>query len=194
MRRAGVAIRQATEALSDHVVFRAASHARAERPAVPLQWAVVTDAAFGGRSSGSMDNETGAFAGEIAQADGYAAVQATLVGASRRVGDYAGAAVRLRTDGRAYALNVTPESYLPLELYQGFIVAGASREWVEAELPWERFALTARGFVKEEQREFDTEFAVRVGVSVGGKGSKPGPFRLDVAEVRWVYAVGGADP
>ena len=99
------------------------------------------------------------------------------------------------------AFNVTPESLVPDDLYQAFIALpnaipppgalGKELEegFSELELGWERFLLSGRGFVREEQRAFDTERLVRVGFAVGGRGAPPGPFRLDIAEIKWLAEV-----
>ena len=185
----------------DHVVFRSAKWMPQTKPHKALAWRAVTDAAFGGKSTCRVENDGSSVVGEIAQEGGFAAVQATLTSVDGYVGDHAGVSVSVRTDGRKYAFNVTPESLVPDDLYQAFIALpnaipppgalGKELEegFSELELGWERFLLSGRGFVREEQRAFDTERLVRVGFAVGGRGAPPGPFRLDIAEIKWLAEV-----
>jgi hypothetical protein len=157
-----------------------------------LQWKCISDAtAFGGNSISKVDfTDNGGihFHGTLADQNGFAAIIAPLNVKTNdtHIGDHRGVRIRIKPDDRRYSLNFTPESAIPEDMYQAFMVSKPNI-WSTLEIGWDRLLLTSRGLEREEQREFDTETLLKIGFSVGGKGSKSGPFSLFVEEIKWVF-------
>src|SRR6476646_9215376 len=51
--------------------------------------------------------------------------------------------MKVRSDGRVYAVNLEPQSYFDGDLYQGYIIAPPGR-WTEVTFPFDGLALTSK--------------------------------------------------
>jgi Complex I intermediate-associated protein 30 (CIA30) len=51
--------------------------------------------------------------------------------------------MKVRSDGRVYAVNLEPQSYFDGDLYQGYIIAPSGR-WTEVTFPFDGLALTSK--------------------------------------------------
>jgi Complex I intermediate-associated protein 30 (CIA30) len=57
--------------------------------------------------------------------------------------EYEGVVMKVRSDGRVYAVNLEPQSYFDGDLYQGYIIAPPGR-WTEVTFPFDGLALTSK--------------------------------------------------
>ncbi|CAM9707304.1 unnamed protein product [Phaeothamnion confervicola] len=97
-------------------------------------------------------------------------------------------AMRVRTEGRRlFTINVEPESFIPDDLYQGFLRTPPGR-WVDVEMSFRNMVLTSRGRERDEQRAFDSPQVLSLGLAVAD--GQQGPFQMDVA---WIAAVLGKE-
>jgi len=102
-----------------------------------------------------------------------------------------------RTDGRTYTVNLQVSSFFPGDMYQGYInlppthpdkskicpdTGGGFERLV---LPFNKFALTAYGRMREIQRELDNNVEVQhVGFTI--MDGQDGDFQLDLSRIRAV--------
>ena len=113
---------------------------------------------------------------------GFAGVVYELPSSAANIGDHDVLEVLVRSDGRRWAVNVLPDSWVTDDLYQGFLTGVPAGKWVVAEMPFRELLLTGRGYVKEHQRKFDTHVINAIGFSLAD--NKDGPFRLEVQYVK----------
>ncbi|CAH0487872.1 unnamed protein product [Peronospora farinosa] len=119
---------------------------------------------------------------------GYCAVRAS-VPPELLLHGYEGIAMRIMTDGREYRMNMQMESWNPFNLYMGFIRTPPN-EWVDINLPFRDFLLTAKGFVKiDDETELDPSKLKSVGFAIADQ--KEGDFEL---RVQWIKAVAKLGP
>jgi len=86
---------------------------------------------------------------------------------------------------RSFILNLHVDSYIPHEVYQGYIVdVPASDSWATAEIPFASLLLTSHGQVKETQRVLDNPCIVKWGITCAD--GQDGRFGIDIREVRAV--------
>ena len=163
----------------------------------------MSDADIGGFSSASLDfvPPVGAeppharFHGNISidlppnkpriQRSGYAAWrtldrQATIFGKSLwDIDPYAYLALRVRSDGRKYFVNVQTESIVPTDLHQHRLYARQPGQWETVLIKWHEFVRTNHGVVVEPQTEMLRQKVRSVGVGLIDR--VPGPFNLCIA-------------
>jgi Complex I intermediate-associated protein 30 (CIA30) len=65
--------------------------------------------------------------------------------------EYEGVVMKVRSDGRVYAVNLEPQSYFDGDLYQGYIIAPPGR-WTEVTFPFDGLALTSKVKRKSKAR------------------------------------------
>ncbi|KAL4155107.1 hypothetical protein PRNP1_007221 [Phytophthora ramorum] len=119
---------------------------------------------------------------------GYCAVRAS-VPPELLLHGYEGLTMRVMTDGRDYRMNVQMESWNPFNLYMGFIRTPPN-EWVDIDLPFRDFLLTAKGFVKlDDETELDPSKLKSVGFAIADQ--KEGDFEL---RIQWIKAVAQLGP
>ncbi|CAH0480874.1 unnamed protein product [Peronospora belbahrii] len=138
----------------------------------------VSSAVFAGRlSMDCQPTEVGVIR------SGYCAVRAS-VPPELLLHGYEGIAMRVMTDGREYRMNVQMESWNPFNLYMGFIRTPPN-EWVDVNLPFRDFLLTAKGYVKiDDETELDPSKLKSVGFAIADQ--KEGDFEM---RIQWIKAV-----
>ncbi|CAI5746050.1 unnamed protein product [Peronospora destructor] len=119
---------------------------------------------------------------------GYCAVRAS-VPPELLLHGYEGITMQIMTDGREYRMNMQMESWNPFNLYMGFIRTPPN-EWVDVNLPFRDFLLTAKGFVKtDDETELDPSKLRSVGFAIADQ--KEGDFEL---RIQWIKAVAQLGP
>ena len=154
-----------------------------------INFGATTDKGFGGKSTASFD-ENKYFRGELVGELPFAALRAPLPSDARDIGDFQGVMLRVKSkDKRNFSFNLQTPTFFHGDLYQAFIVLPRPDEFFELSLPFTKFLLTGKGRVREIQRELDTNTLSTIGFSVGGQGSTPGKFELEIDWVKWVKIV-----
>ena len=87
-------------------------------------------------------------------------------------------ALRVRSDGRSYLVNVQTESVVPTDLHQHRLYARRPGEWETVLIKWNDFVRTNHGFVVEPQAELLRRKVRSVGLALTDR--VPGPFELCV--------------
>ncbi|CAK7270156.1 hypothetical protein SEPCBS119000_003943 [Sporothrix epigloea] len=122
------------------------------------------------------------------QRTGYAAWRtadrlATIFGRSLwDVDSYAYLALRVRSDGRSYLVNVQTDSMVaPTDLHQHRLFARRPHQWETVVVPWSDFVRTNHGFVVEPQTELLRQKVRSIGLGLTDR--VPGAFELCVARL-----------
>jgi NADH dehydrogenase [ubiquinone] 1 alpha subcomplex assembly factor 1 len=121
------------------------------------------------------------------QRSGFAAwrtkdMPATLFG--RTVWDidmYRYIALRVRSDGRSYFVNLHTESVVPEDLHQHRLFAKRPGEWETILIKWNDFVRTNHGFVVEPQTEMLRQRVKSVGIGLTDR--VPGPYDLSIERI-----------
>jgi len=85
-------------------------------------------------------------------------------------------ALRVRTDGRAYFVNVQTDSVVPTDLHQHRLFTKKPGEWETVLIRWNDFVRTNFGFVVEPQTEMLRQKVRSIGIGLTDR--IPGPFEL----------------
>lgn len=118
---------------------------------------------------------------------GYAAFRtpvqaATLFGRSVwDIDPYTYLALRVKSDGRAYFINVQTEGVEPTDLHQRRLFAKRPGRWETVLVRWNDFVRTSYGFVMEPQTEMLRQKVQTVGVGLTDRVE--GPFELCIERV-----------
>ena len=121
------------------------------------------------------------------QRTGYAAWRnhdrpATLFGKSLwNMDPYAFLALRFKSDGRKYFVNVQTESIVHTDIHQHRLYAQNPGQWETVFIKWGEFVRTNYGQVVEPQTEMLTQKVRTVGIGLTDR--VPGPFDLAVSAV-----------
>jgi NADH dehydrogenase [ubiquinone] 1 alpha subcomplex assembly factor 1 len=94
---------------------------------------------------------------------------------------YSYLAMRIKSDGRSYLVNIQTESVVPTDLHQHRLFAKRPGEWETVFIKWNDFVRTNHGFVVEPQTEI-LRAKVRT-VGFGLTDRVPGPFELCVDRI-----------
>jgi NADH dehydrogenase [ubiquinone] 1 alpha subcomplex assembly factor 1 len=94
---------------------------------------------------------------------------------------YAFLALRIKSDGRKYFVNIQTESIVPTDLHQHLLPSHTPGEWETVTIPFSSFVRTNYGMVVEPQREMMRQKVRSVGIGLVDR--VPGPFELCVADV-----------
>ena len=100
---------------------------------------------------------------------------------------YEGLAMRVKTDGRVYRLNLHCADHSPDDVYQMEFTTSPGR-WDTLILPFAHFRLVSAGRLRQEGYELDPRRVDGMGILLADQ--KQGPFKL---EVQWVKAIEGYD-
>lgn len=173
---------------------------------------IMSDADMGGYSKASLTwhEQTGnepahaRFHGSIStelppnrqdiQRSGYAAWRtrdrsATLFGKSLMdIDPYAFLALKIKSDGRRYFVNIQTESIVPTDLHQHRLYAQSPGEWETVVVSFNEFVRTNYGMVVEPQKEMMRQRVRSIGIGLIDRVT--GPFDLSIAEI---YATNHAD-
>ncbi|KAI0855592.1 complex I intermediate-associated protein 30 [Xylaria cubensis] len=121
------------------------------------------------------------------QRSGYAAwrtldPKATVFGKSLfNIDMYTYLALRIRSDGRSYLVNVQTESVVPTDLHQHRLFAKRPGEWETVLIKWNDFVRTNHGFVVEPQTEMLRQKVRTLGIGLTDR--VPGPFNLCIERI-----------
>ncbi|KAI9754452.1 MAG: hypothetical protein M4579_004720 [Chaenotheca gracillima] len=121
------------------------------------------------------------------QRTGYAAWRTldrapTLFGRSLwDIDPYIYLAMRIKSDGRKYFVNVQTESIVPTDIHQHRLYAQRPGEWETVLIKWDEFVRTNHGMVVEPQTEMMRQKVRTVGVGLIDR--VPGEFDLSVSRM-----------
>lgn len=90
-------------------------------------------------------------------------------------------ALRVKSDGRKYFINIQTESIVPTDLHQHLLPCSKPGEWETITIPFSAFVRTNHGMVVEPQREMMRQKVRSIGI--GSTDRIPGPFELRVADM-----------
>lgn len=90
-------------------------------------------------------------------------------------------ALRLKSDGRSYFINVQTESVEPTDLHQHRLFAKRPGQWETVLLRWNDFVRTNYGFVVEPQTELLRQKVKTIGIGLTDRVE--GPFELCIERV-----------
>ncbi|KAH6630153.1 complex I intermediate-associated protein 30-domain-containing protein [Chaetomium sp. MPI-SDFR-AT-0129] len=113
---------------------------------------------------------------------GYAAFRTrdrppTIFGRSLfNIDPYVYLALRVKSDGRSYFINVQTESVIPTDLHQHRLFVKKPGEWETVFVKWNDFVRTNHGFVVEPQTEIMRQKVRSIGIGLTDR--IPGPFEL----------------
>lgn len=85
-------------------------------------------------------------------------------------------ALRVRTDGRAYFVNVQTDSLVATDLHQHRLFTKKPGEWETVLIRWNDFVRTNYGFVVEPQTELLRQKVKSIGIGLTDR--IPGPFEM----------------
>ena len=135
---------------------------------------------------GSISNELPPNKPEI-QRSGYAAFRTRDRGVSLfgkllwDIDPYSFLALRIKSDGRKYFVNMQTESIVPTDLHQHLLPSYTPGQWETVIIPFSAFVRTNYGMVVEPQREMLRQKVRSVGIGLIDR--VPGPFELRVADI-----------
>lgn len=154
-----------------------------DKPDAVKVWRPVNDGVMGGRSSGRVtvnQYKNLEFSGNLSLENngGFASVRARDNGLAMQTGDIV--VLRVRGDGRTYNFNVYTQRNMGGYSYrQSF--ATSRGEWIDVELPVDKFVATWRGRNFRDQA-FKPSDVAGLGILLGDK--KPGSFKLEIESIR----------
>jgi NADH dehydrogenase [ubiquinone] 1 alpha subcomplex assembly factor 1 len=90
-------------------------------------------------------------------------------------------ALRVKSDGRKYFINVQTESIVPTDIHQHLLPCFRPGEWETVVVPFHAFVRTNHGMVVEPQREMLRQKVRSIGIGLTDRVQ--GPFELRIAEV-----------
>ena len=106
----------------------------------------------------------------------------TLFGRSLwNIDPYVYLALRIKSDGRSYFVNVQTESVVPTDLHQHRLFSKRPGEWETVLIKWNDFVRTNHGFVVEPQTELLRQKVRTIGIGLTDR--IPGPFDLCIDRI-----------
>lgn len=160
------------------------------------------------RWTGKIDTTVGLTSD--AHRSGFAAIRTTEYpyGGANLQGLYNALEIICRTDGRVYTVNLKVSSFFPGDMYQGYINVPATHAdkskicpatgggFERLVLPFNKFALTAFGRLRDIQRELDNDVEIiHIGFTL--MDGQDGDFEFDLARIRAVnfngYSIRGEE-
>lgn len=123
----------------------------------------------------------------VIKRSGYAAFRtpdqpATLLGRSVwDIDPYSFLALRIRSDGRSYLVNVQTEGVEPTDLHQHRLFAKSPGKWETVYVNWNDFVRTSYGFVVEPQTELLRQKVRSIGIGLTDRVE--GPFELCIERI-----------
>lgn len=118
---------------------------------------------------------------------GYAAFRTrdrppTIFGRSLfNIDPYLYLALRVKSDGRSYFINVQTDSVIPTDLHQHRLFVKKPGEWETVLVRWNDFVRTNHGFVVEPQTEIMRQKVRSIGIGLTDR--IPGPFELCIEKM-----------
>ncbi|KAJ6444131.1 complex I intermediate-associated protein 30 [Purpureocillium lavendulum] len=145
---------------------------------------LMSDNLIGGSSESNLDFIDRS---ETDTNDGYAAFRTpdqppTIFGKSVwDIDPYTYLAMRIKSDGRSYFINLQTEAVEPTDLHQHRLFAKRPGQWETVMVKWNDFVRTNHGFVVEPQTELLRQKVRSVGIGLTDRIE--GPFELCIAQV-----------
>lgn len=90
-------------------------------------------------------------------------------------------ALRIKSDGRKYFVNIQTESIVPTDLHQHLLPTNNPGHWETVIIPFHSFVRTNHGMVVEPQKEMMRQKVRSVGIALTDRVQ--GPFELRIADV-----------
>ncbi|KAI0995757.1 hypothetical protein K3495_g12423 [Podosphaera aphanis] len=90
-------------------------------------------------------------------------------------------AMRIKSDGRKYFVNLQTESIIPTDIHQHRLYAKRPGEWETVLIPWSEFVRTNHGLVVEPQRELLKQSLRTIGIGLTDR--IPGKFKLCIESI-----------
>jgi hypothetical protein len=160
------------------------------------------------RFDGATDTTLPTTDGRIRRS-GFVAIKSPefFFGAANLGDSYNALEIKCRVDARSYTLNLKILSFFPDDLYQGYIRGhelpplkkvdeddgdgdNNEKEWRTLILPFQGFALTALGRMRQIQRKLDGNVDIEyLGITLAD--GVDGDFEFDLARIRAVNCIGG---
>ena len=94
---------------------------------------------------------------------------------------YTYCALRIKSDGRNYFVNVQTESVVPTDLHQHRLHARRPGEWETVLINWNEFVRTNHGMLVQPQSEMMRQRVKSIGISLTDR--IPGPYDLCIARI-----------
>ncbi|KAK1758404.1 complex I intermediate-associated protein 30, mitochondrial [Echria macrotheca] len=94
---------------------------------------------------------------------------------------YSYLALRIKSDGRAYFVNVQTDSVVPTDLHQHRLFTKKPGEWETVLIRWNDFVRTNHGFVVEPQTEILRQKVKSIGIGLTDRVT--GPYELFIERV-----------
>ncbi|KAJ7379899.1 Complex I intermediate-associated protein 30, mitochondrial [Desmophyllum pertusum] len=164
------------------------------------QWTLITDEQFGGLSRAEFVQNPGGqavFKGNIStelppassvKYSGMCSIRAQPTWdwkgdvEANDITDYDGIVMRVRGDGRTYALNVQTKSVRDDDIHQSFFHTRGGPLWDIVKVPFTKFVLTNAGFLQDQQMAFPR---IRtLGFTLADWNT--GPFHLEIDYIKVV--------
>lgn len=90
-------------------------------------------------------------------------------------------ALRIKSDGRKYFINIQTESIVPTDIHQHLLPTYTPGQWETVTIPFSAFVRTNFGMVVEPQKEMLRQKVRSVGIGLTDR--VPGPFELCIADI-----------
>ena len=138
------------------------------------------------RFQGTISNELPPNRPDV-QRSGYAAWRTrdrsvTIFGKSLwDVDPYAFLALKVKSDGRKYFINIQTESIVPTDIHQHRLYAQKPGEWETVVVNFSEFVRTNHGMLVEPQKELLKQHVTSFGIGLIDRVN--GPFDLSIAEI-----------
>ena len=157
---------------------------------VANQWISVNDDVMGGVSKGQFritDNNTLEFSGNLSLENngGFASIRTQR--ADLNLNGYDTIGLRLKGDGRTYYFNLMTSSRSSASSYRAPVKTHKDT-WQKVQIHLKDFVYTSFGRVIESVAPVKAKDIRNVGLTLSDK--KPGPFRLEVSEIRALKSTG----
>lgn len=94
---------------------------------------------------------------------------------------YAYLALRIKSDGRRYFVNVQTDSVVHTDIHQHRLYARKPGEWETVLIKWNDFVRTNHGTVVEPQSEIMRSAVKSIGIGLTDR--KPGPFDISIERI-----------
>jgi len=102
---------------------------------------------------------------------------------------YSYLALKIKSDGRRYFINIQTESIVPTDIHQHRLYAQSPGEWETVVVSFNEFVRTNYGMVVEPQKEMMRQKVRSVGIGLIDRVT--GPFDLSIAEIYATNDSGG---
>lgn len=107
------------------------------------------------------------------------------------VGVYAYLALRIKSDGRKYFINLQTETIVPTDIHQHRLYSRRPGQWETVLVKWNDFVRTNHGVVVEPQRELLKQKVRTIGIGLIDR--VPGPFELCIERIWATNELGEED-